>query len=176
MLTYAWHILLNWKRKQGREWFKGTICIYSSFKLNRTSRNSFTLPLRSTAMLLANELDKETETVKNYILLFLLSIVSAKHIMRTKEPCKTACWQHRRTPPPTTVFSLQEVAYLLVGAGKENEKSWFQKGSFSEIDSVPDSFFKYSFLGRSLILLLFDPIFCATDNSSSHGHVHETTY
>lgn len=43
-------------------------------------------------MLLANELAKETETqVKNWILLFLLSIVSAKHITRAKEPCKTAC-------------------------------------------------------------------------------------
>lgn len=48
---------------------------------------------------------------------------------------------------------------LLVGVGKENDRSWFQNGSFSETDSVPDNFFKYSFLGRSLILLLFDPIF-----------------
>lgn len=58
-----------------------------------------------------------------------------------------------------TNFNLQVISYLLVGAGKENERSWFQNGSFSETDSVPDNFFKYSFLGRSPILLLFDPIF-----------------
>lgn len=49
-------------------------------------------------------------------------------------------------------------SYLLVGLMKVKDISWFQKGSFSDMDSVPTRVLRLWLLDRSLIWLVLAPI------------------
>lgn len=57
---------------------------------------------------------------------------------------------------------MYESSYLLVGLMKVKEMSWFQKGSFSDMDSVPTRVFRLGLLDRSLIWLVLAPIVAAS--------------
>lgn len=49
-------------------------------------------------------------------------------------------------------------SYLLVGLMKVKDISWFQKGSFSDMDSVPTRVLRLWLLDRSLMWLVLAPI------------------
>lgn len=52
--------------------------------------------------------------------------------------------------------------YLLVGLMKVKEMSWFQKGSFSDMDSVPTRVLRLELSDRSLTWLVLAPISTAS--------------
>ena len=71
--------------------------------------------------------------------------------------CLSATFLHiiirHMTTEPQCVF-----VYLLVGLMKVKEMSWFQNGSFSDMDSVPTRAFRLGLSDRSLTWLVLAPI------------------
>lgn len=72
---------------------------------------------------------------------------------------KTPFWEHNNSPGSAC-------AYLLVGLTKVKEMSWFQKGSFSDMDSVPTRVLRLWLLARSLMWLVLAPI--SAPSSQTH--------
>lgn len=54
------------------------------------------------------------------------------------------------------------LVYLQVGLMKVKEMSWFQKGSFSDMDSVPTRVLRLGLSDRSLTWLVLAPIAAAS--------------